>query len=324
MTRPLVSVVTPVYNGAEFLDECIASVIGQSYSNWDYTILDNRSTDGSFDIAKRYADRDSRIRVIRKEEFVPQTQNLNRVLGYISPESTYCKFVLADDWLFPNCLEEMVNVAEMDQRVGLVGSYAMYHQRVEHIGLPYAKHPIFSGKDASRRYLLTDDWFLGSPTCLLYRSALVRRRPAFFNEKNPLCEDTEVCLELMQEADFGFVFQLLTFNRRDNESVWTKQQSYYPLLLQAIVLLHKFGKAVLSSDEYAKRLGDLERKYYRHLASDALWRRDPEFWKFQKSSLALAELAIDEPRLWRETTKVVLRSLTNPGQSIENLWHRLR
>jgi glycosyltransferase involved in cell wall biosynthesis len=328
MTRPLVSVVTPVYNGAQFLDECIASVIGQSYSDWDYTILDNCSTDGSFDIAKRYADRDPRIRAIRKEEFVSQTKNLNRVLGYISPNSTYCKFVMADDWLFPNCLEEMVRVAEMDERVGIVGSYSMYQNRVQHFvahsGLPYAKHPIFRGTDASRQYLLTDEWFLGSPTCLLYRSALVRQRSVFFNEKNQLCEDAEICLELMQEADFGFVFQLLTYNRRDNESVWTRQQTFHPLLLQAIVLLHKFGPSVLSSDEYAKRLDDLERQYYRHLASDALRRRGPEFWKFQRKALALAGLSIDERRLWRETTKVILRSLTNPGRSIENLWQRLR
>ena len=42
---PLVSVVTPVYNGGEYLVECIKSVIGQSYQNWEYLLVDNASTD---------------------------------------------------------------------------------------------------------------------------------------------------------------------------------------------------------------------------------------------------------------------------------------
>ena len=111
MKGPLVTVVTPVYNGAEFLDECIQSVLGQSYWNWEYVILDNCSTDGSFEVAKRYADRDSRIRAIREDTFVSQAKNFNRLLRYISSESVYCKFVLADDWIFANCLDEMVKVA---------------------------------------------------------------------------------------------------------------------------------------------------------------------------------------------------------------------
>ena len=54
---PQVSVVTPVYNGGEYLAQCIESVISQSYGNWEYIIVDNCSTDNSLDIANTYAER---------------------------------------------------------------------------------------------------------------------------------------------------------------------------------------------------------------------------------------------------------------------------
>jgi glycosyltransferase involved in cell wall biosynthesis len=50
--QPLVSVVTPVYNGAEYLRQCIESVLAQSYENWDYLIVNNCSKDRTLEIAQ--------------------------------------------------------------------------------------------------------------------------------------------------------------------------------------------------------------------------------------------------------------------------------
>ena len=65
-SQPLVSIVTPVYNEAEYLAECIESVLAQSYQNWEYTIVDNCSKDGSAEIARHYAGKDRRIRLVQK------------------------------------------------------------------------------------------------------------------------------------------------------------------------------------------------------------------------------------------------------------------
>src|SRR5882724_7298074 len=96
-SQPLISVVTPVYNGAEHLAECIESVLAQTYQNWDYTIVDNCSTDGSVEIARRYAAKDRRIRfgrisssrvqfrtsISRYVRFPPRASTVRLFLGMI-------------------------------------------------------------------------------------------------------------------------------------------------------------------------------------------------------------------------------------------------
>ena len=59
---PLVSVLTPVYNCEKYLRTCIESVLAQTYTNWEYVIVNNCSTDGTLAIAQEYAAADSRIR----------------------------------------------------------------------------------------------------------------------------------------------------------------------------------------------------------------------------------------------------------------------
>jgi glycosyltransferase involved in cell wall biosynthesis len=52
LNGPLVSILTPVYNGEKYLAECIRSVLAQTYQNWEYTIVNNCSTDKTLEIAK--------------------------------------------------------------------------------------------------------------------------------------------------------------------------------------------------------------------------------------------------------------------------------
>src|SRR5438552_1134213 len=114
---PLVSVLTPVYNGAKYLAKCMDSVLAQTYHNWEYIVVNNYSTDNSLDIACSYARRDNRIRVESNRQFVGVIENHNAAFRSISKESRYCKVVSADDHLFPECIEKLVEVAEREPRV---------------------------------------------------------------------------------------------------------------------------------------------------------------------------------------------------------------
>src|SRR6266581_1256369 len=83
-TQPLVSLVTPVYNGEKYLAECIESVLVQTYQNWEYIIVNNCSTDRSREIAEGYAKQDARIRIHTNQKFVGMIQNHNIAFRQIS------------------------------------------------------------------------------------------------------------------------------------------------------------------------------------------------------------------------------------------------
>src|SRR5262249_7532694 len=101
--RPLVSVVTPFYNTEPFIAQCIESVLVHQYTNFEYILVDNQSTDGSGEIAEMYAKQDRRIRLLRTPQFLTLLNNQSFALQHIDAESAYCKIILADDWLYPQC-----------------------------------------------------------------------------------------------------------------------------------------------------------------------------------------------------------------------------
>src|SRR6516164_7127706 len=171
---PLVSVLTPVYNGGEFLEQCIESVLAQSFSDYEYIIVNNCSTDNTLAIARHYELRDHRIRVHNNTDFLGVIENHNLAFSLMSPATKYCKVVSADDFIFPHCLEQMVNFADAHQSVGMVGCYMLAGKKMMNVGLEYERS-VVSGRDICRETLLGGLHVFGSPTSLLYVSDLIRK-----------------------------------------------------------------------------------------------------------------------------------------------------
>jgi len=283
-TEPLVSVVTPVYNTEKYLAECIESVLAQTYQNWEYVIVNNCSTDRSLEIAQRYVRQDSRIKIHNNAQFLNQMQNWNHALRQISKESKYCKVVHADDWLFPECIYQMVEVAEAHPSVGVVGAYRLDEDEVNLDGIPYPS-TVISGRQLCRQTLLKGGLYVfGSPTSLLIRSDLIRKRHDFYNEAN-IHADKEVCFDLLQESDFGFVHQVLTYTRRHNESTTTFIRRFETYRLGNLKALKKYGPVYLNPDEYEERLKNRLNVYYRFLAGKLFELKEKGFWNYHKNEL---------------------------------------
>lgn len=282
--HPPVSVVTPVYNGEKFLAECIESVLGQTYQNWEYLIVNNCSTDRTLEIAQKYAAKDSRVRVHNNREFLSALQNHNHALRHISPETKYCKLLQADDLLFPQCIQLMVDAAETNPSVGIVGSYSLRGDRVVGDRLPFPSK-LIPGRELCRLTLLGKVYLFSRPTSLLLRSDLVRKRKCFYNESH-IHADVEACYEILQDHDFGFVHQVLTFIRIHDESTTSLVAApLNKIILNNLDLLTKFGPVYLDSKEYETRLKQKINEYYLFLARSLFQLREKEFWKYHKNGI---------------------------------------
>jgi glycosyltransferase involved in cell wall biosynthesis len=104
--KPIVSVCIPTYNGSQFLHECIDSILSQTFHDFQLLIVDDRSFDNTVDIAKEYAAKDSRIKVVVNSQNLGLVGNWNRCLEIA--EGEWIKFVFQDDLLAPECIEKML------------------------------------------------------------------------------------------------------------------------------------------------------------------------------------------------------------------------
>lgn len=112
MKQSLVSIVIPVYNVEPYLRECLDSVVGQSYKNLEILIVDDASTDGSYEICGEYAQRDERIHLFKNE--VNRGLSVTRNIALDNANGDYIGFVDSDDFIDPNMYDIMVKRLEAD------------------------------------------------------------------------------------------------------------------------------------------------------------------------------------------------------------------
>lgn len=316
MGRPLISVVTPFFNTAAYLAECIESVLAQTYADFEYILLDNCSTDGSSEIAAAYARLDRRIRLLPCSVLLPQLQNYNRALAEIAVGSKYCKMVQADDWIFPQCLELMVEAFERSESIGLVSSYWLYGEKLCGSGLPY-QLVTANGKECARQYLQTGESIFGTQSQVMYRSSLIRGVDQFFNVTFPSFSDLQKVLDILEHWDFGFVHQVLSFSRSDNGSLFRGIESLKPFQLLWYVMALRYAPIFFEAKEAASLVARRKREYYRVLARATFLLPGADFWRFHKS--VLKTFNENERHHWGDLGAGILAEVmwlaSNPGMA---------
>jgi len=319
---PFVSIITPVYNGEKHLEKCIQSVLNQTYPNFEYVIVNNCSTDRTLEIAESYALKDDRIKIHTNTDFLSVVDSHNKAFSLASENSEYCKIVGADDWLYPECVSQMVALAEQNPSIAMVTSYVLVGTKIGWDGLPYPS-TFLTGRDVCRMRLLDRILIFGGPSASLLRRSVVEQHQPFYKPGN-YHGDTEAYLDILQDHNFGFIHQVLSFNFRGEDSRTThflqRVDSYRAAEIEE---LERYGPIYLSREELHIRLSDARRGYYKFLATNLLELRGKEFWDYHHERMNTLGTPISYFKLSWYTFLRIIDLVLNPKRTVEGLYRRL-
>ncbi|WP_027402396.1 glycosyltransferase [Aphanizomenon flos-aquae] len=222
---PLVSICIPTYNGEEFIAEALASVNNQTYRDIEIIISDDHSTDKTIEIANLFQKQSTfNLKVIPHQRY-GLAENWNFCIS--QAKGKYIKFLFQDDVLTPTCIEEMVNLTEQDQEIGLVFSPRQLFTKTKNSDYDAKYLENHEAKDVhkywskiqpiqSGRELLQDPNILDNPINKIGEPSIVLIKKEVFDKIglfNPeLCQlvDLEMWLRIMSQYKIGFVDQVLS------------------------------------------------------------------------------------------------------------------
>lgn len=195
---PLISVIIPVYNVEKYLPACIKSLISQTYKNIEIILVDDGATDSSGEICDKYAQTDSRIKVIHKKNAgVSEARNT----GMEQMHGEYFCFVDGDDYVHPEYAEAMYSlICEYDADISMCGYVYKWADGKERItkNFEYPDTEIFfnSGKEAMELMLYGKIY---SPSCngKLYN----RKKISFKFDRYAIGEDFLASINYYQQTN---------------------------------------------------------------------------------------------------------------------------
>lgn len=197
---PLVSVIMPVFNSEKYLDEAILSILNQTYSNFEFIIINDGSTDNSLDIIKRFAVQDKRINYISRENR-GLVFSLNEGISY--SKGKYIVRMDSDDISLPTRIEKQVNLMEKNPHIGVCGT------SVESFDNNLNKR--LSLKKTNSSYLKAQLVF--SP-CFAHPSVIIRKSLLLdnnirYDESFKNIEDYDLWAKVSDLADFSNIREVL-------------------------------------------------------------------------------------------------------------------
>lgn len=142
-----VSILIPVFNREKFIFNCIQSALEQTFSNFEVIVVDNASTDSTWEICQYFAKHDSRVRVYRNEFNIGPVQNWLRCAA--EARGDYGKFLFSDDLMFPEFLEVALPYLK-NKNVAFVSCAALIGESLHNAKVCYkipVKHKLLSVKN---------------------------------------------------------------------------------------------------------------------------------------------------------------------------------
>lgn len=178
----ILSVISPVYNGAKYLEPFLISVLQQSFPHFELIMIDDGSTDSSVEIIKSYQKKDSRIHLIGQNH---KGAGSARNFGLSQAKGQYIIFLDCDDWFNDDFFKTMIDRIEVDQSDIAVCEFFIYNQQTgetEKFVIPETRN------QKIERTNLVFDIFAPNPWTKLYRFSFLKKNELLFQEI-PSCND---------------------------------------------------------------------------------------------------------------------------------------
>lgn len=181
-----VSIIVPVYNVVNYLDECIRSILDQSFTDFELILVDDGSTDGSCELCDQWGVKDKRVVVVHQgNRGVSSARNE----GIKQANGTYISFVDSDDWVGKDYLLHLVSGLE-DADLAVSGLMRVFSDQTKKVALVESSlNYELTEKQRNEFYLmLKEDCFYG-PVCKLYRREIIINKNILFPENCSYGED---------------------------------------------------------------------------------------------------------------------------------------
>lgn len=211
---PVVTVLMSVYNGEKYLREAMDSILNQTFADFEFIIIDDGSTDGTFSIVKSY--KDLRIRLIKNKANIGLTKSLNK--GMRLAGGKYIARMDCDDISSPNRLNIQVAFMEKNQDVGVCGSWIKtFGSCKEEIW----KYPVENDLISSR---LIFDSPLAHPSIIM-RKELMDKNNLKYDEHCELAQDWKLWQECRSYLKITNIPEVLLLYRIHNRSIGSTEHN---------------------------------------------------------------------------------------------------
>ncbi|MBM7409116.1 glycosyltransferase family 2 protein [Methanococcus maripaludis] len=234
--NPTVSVIMPNYNNEKYLPEAIESILNQTYENFEFIIIDDCSTDNSWKIIQKYAEKDNRIKAFRNEKNLKIVKTRNKGFKLMSSNSKYIAIFDSDDISMPERLEKQVAFLEKNPDYGLVGSHTLIiDENSEIIG--YRKYETDFKKIIKN--MLKKNQF-AQPSVMIRKSAIYN--VGFYDDEFEVCEDYDLWFKFAKNYKIINIDEFLLKYRISNtqsKSTKLKKTLIYTLKVQKKWLFDK-------------------------------------------------------------------------------------
>ncbi|MBE0470379.1 MAG: glycosyltransferase family 2 protein [Methyloprofundus sp.] len=251
-----VSICIPTYNGSQYLEACLDSVLTQTYEDIEILIIDDRSTDNTIDIVKHYAALDQRIRLIENEHNLGLVNNWLKCIEHAT--GLWIKFLFQDDLMTANCISRLVASGEENdcpivfcQRELIVEAHSNSDVLEFLRGLPswesaFANLTLLTPEKVCATAI---DYpalnILGEPTSVLLRRDCFDRFGSFNPSLKQRC-DYEYWIRVGSHTGIALVAEKLASFRLHSDSTTSKNHAnkqYITELGDYLLLLHEYAYA---------------------------------------------------------------------------------